>query len=165
MKDKFIWAYMDVAKRFAELSSAIRLRVGSIIVKDDRIISIGYNGTPAGWDNNCEDREYMDRGAGGWLDPEEIEMHWPFLDERGRYRLRTKPEVLHAERNALDKLAKQGGIGGDGATMFVTHAPCLECAKSIYGAGIKELYYAEKYRSDDGVDFLNRAGVSVKQVS
>lgn len=163
MKNKFVWAYMDVARRFSELSSAVRLQVGSIIVKDDRIISIGYNGTPAGWDNNCEDKEYMDRGAGGWLDPEEIEMQWPFRDERGRYRLKTKPEVLHAERNALDKLAKQGG-GGDGATMFVTHAPCLECAKSIYGAGIKELYYAESYRSDDGVDFLNRAGVLVTHV-
>lgn len=172
MKDKFKAAYMDVARRFADLSSAIRLKVGAIIVKDDRIISIGYNGTPPGWDNCCEDKEWG--SGGGWLDPEEIEAIWPYegtyLDAdgnemRGRYRLKTKPEVLHAERNALDKLAKQGGIGGDGATMFVTHAPCLECAKSIYGAGIKELYYAEKYRSDDGIDFLNRAGVLVKQVS
>lgn len=171
MKDKFKIAYMDVARRFAMLSSAVRLQVGCVIVKSENIISFSWNGTPAGWDNNCEDKEWG--SAGGWLDPEEIEAMWPYegtyLDAdgnemRGRYRLKTKPEVLHAERNALDKLARQGGIGGEGASMFVTHAPCLECSKSIYGAGIKEVYYAESYRSEDGIEFLQKCGITVTKL-
>ena len=134
---------MQTAKTFAELSHARRLHVGAIVVKDDRIISIGYNGMPAGWDNNCEDEMY---------------------DEDGFHiTLKTKPEVLHAERNALDKLAK-GNEGGDGAVLFVTHSPCLECAKSIYGAGIKAFYYRKNYRSQEGLDFLNKCGVEVIQV-
>lgn len=143
MKEKFIDAYMDVARRFSELSSARRLQVGAIVVKDDRIISIGYNGMPAGWDNNCEDV---------------VEQH-----EDGGQVLKTKPEVLHAERNALDKLAR-GHEGGLGATLFVTHGPCLECAKSIYGAGIKEVIYKTDYRSDDGIKFLKNCNVIVKKI-
>ena len=162
---------MDWAKRCAELSYAQRLHVGAVIVKDNTVISYGYNGMPAGWDNNCEDVEWCD--AGGWLSPEEIEEGWPYEGEytdvdgnvmQGRYRLKTKPEVLHAERNALDKLAKRGGVGGTGASMFVTHAPCLECAKSIYGAGITEVYYNEEYRSDDGLNFLVQSGIDIKKV-
>ena len=103
MKKKFIDAFMDVANRFAKLSSARRLQVGAIIVKDDRIISIGYNGMPAGWDNNCEE-----------------EMKWP----NGHVaHLTTKPEVIHAEANAIAKLAKSTE-SGNGAVMFLTHAPC-----------------------------------------
>jgi dCMP deaminase len=171
MKQKFINLYMDWAKRCAELSYAQRLHVGAVIVKDNTVISYGYNGMPAGWDNNCEDVEWCD--AGGWLSPEEIEEGWPYEGEytdvdgnvmQGRYRLKTKPEVLHAERNALDKLAKRGGVGGTGASMFVTHAPCLECAKSIYGAGITEVYYNEEYRSDDGLNFLVQSGIDIKKV-
>jgi len=143
MKEKFIKAYMDTAKRFAELSHARRLHVGAIVVKDDRIISIGYNGMPAGWDNNCED-----------------EICWP----NGEIRfLETKPEVLHAERNALDKLAR-GSEGGDGADMFITHSPCLECAKSILGAGIKRVWFGEQYRDDSGLTFLKKSGIIVEQV-
>jgi dCMP deaminase len=138
MKPKYQTAHMRAAHLYAELSTARRLKVGALIVKDDRIISIGYNGTPSGWDNNCE-----------------------YEQEDGS--LKTKPEVLHAERNALDKLARRGGLGGDGAEMFVTHAPCLECAKSIYGAGIKRLYYREQYRSADGIEFLKKCGVAVLQ--
>jgi len=134
---------MDTAKRFAELSHARRLHVGAIVVKDDRIISIGYNGMPAGWDNNCED-----------------EICWP----NGEIRfLETKPEVLHAERNALDKLAR-GSEGGDGADMFITHSPCLECAKSILGAGIKRVWFGEQYRDDSGLTFLKKSGIIVEQV-
>ena len=129
---------MAWAVRAAELSHARRLRVGAVIVKDNTVIGYGYNGTPAGWDNNCED-----------------------VQEDGT--LKTKPEVLHAERNALDKLARRAGPGGNGAVMFVTHAPCLECAKSIYGAGINKLYYREQYRSTDGIDFLKKCGVAVEQ--
>jgi len=133
---------MQTAKIFAELSHARRLHVGAIVVKDDRIISIGYNGMPAGWDNNCEDKVW---------------------DKTGDYELKTKPEVLHAERNALDKLAK-GNEGGLGSTMFITHAPCLECAKSIYGAGISAVYYGQAYRDTSGVEFLNKCKVIVEQI-
>ena len=130
---------MKTAKIFAELSSARRLHVGAIVVKDDRIISIGYNGMPAGWDNDCENKKYMSSDAGGWLNPDEIEERWPFEEEdidpdlgyARRYALKTKPEVLHAESNAIAKLAKSND-SGEGADIFITHAPCIECAKLIY---------------------------------
>ena len=140
---------MKTAETFAELSHARRLHVGAIVVKDDRIISIGYNGMPAGWDNNCEDE------IGHVLDVDENVVE---------IRLKTKPEVLHAERNALDKLAK-GNEGGLGSTMFITHAPCLECAKSIYGAGISHVFYRASYRSEDGIQFLTKCGVSIEKLS
>ncbi len=170
MKAKFKQAYMDVAARFAQLSSAVRLQVGAIVVKDDRIISIGYNGMPAGWDNNCEDVEWC--SGGGWLSPEEIEAGWPYtghyLDAdgnivEGRYRLKTKPEVLHAESNAIAKLARCGESGED-SSIFVTHSPCLDCAKLIYQSGIKQVYYKHDYRSSDGVDFLKKCNVGVEKV-
>ena len=140
MKIKFIQAYMDVAERFAQLSSATRLQVGAIVVKDDRIISIGYNGMPTGWDNCCEDvvRE----------------------DEVGFQVTKTKAEVLHAETNAIAKLAKSGE-SGLGATMFVTHAPCIDCAKLVYQSGIATVYYKNEYRSTQGLEFLNKSGVEV----
>jgi dCMP deaminase len=175
MKQKFIDAYMKTAEVFAELSHARRLHVGAIVVKDDRIISIGYNGMPAGWDNNCEDKEYMSRDAGGWLDPEEIYERWPFeetivvandnesFETEVRYKLKTKPEVLHAETNAIAKLAKSNESGA-GATMFITHAPCLDCAKLIYQSGINSVLYRDSYRSTEGVEFLNKSGVEVKQI-
>jgi dCMP deaminase len=143
MKDKFKQAYMKTAQTFAELSHARRLKVGCIIVKDDRIISIGYNGMPAGWDNNCEH-----------------EMKWPNGEVRF---LETKAEVLHAESNAVAKLARSVE-SGDGATLFVTHSPCLNCAKLIYQAGIARLYYGAEYRDTAGVDFLNNSGVVVEQL-
>jgi len=172
MKQKFIDAYMKVAETFAGLSSARRLHVGAIVVKDDRIISIGYNGMPSGWDNNCEDKEYMDQTAGGWLSPQEIEEQWPWSEQQLpktedlpwlRYKLTTKPEVLHAETNAIAKLAKstQSGLG---ATMFITHAPCLECAKLIYQSGINSVLYRNSYRSDDGINFLQKASVKVEKI-
>ena len=138
MKEKFVSAYMDVAERFAELSSAIRLHVGAIIVKDDRIISIGYNGMPSGWDNDCED----------------------VLEDAT---LKSKPEVLHAETNAIAKLAKSTE-SGDGAVLFVTHSPCLDCAKLIFQSGICSVFYRDSYRSTDGTAFLERSGVKVTQV-
>lgn len=143
MKDKFIKLYMDWASRTAQLSHARRLQVGAVIVKDDSVISYGYNGMPAGWDNNCEEVYY---------------------DETGNERLKTKPEVLHAERNALDKLARRGGIGGKDSFMFITHAPCLECAKSIYGAGITEIFYRETYRSEDGIYFLKKCNIKITNI-
>ena len=161
---------MKTAETFAELSHARRLHVGAIIVKDDRIISIGYNGMPSGWDNNCEDTEWC--SAGGWLDPEEIEERWPhegtYLDAdgneiKGRYRLKTKPEVLHAETNAIAKLAKSNE-SGLGASMFITHAPCLDCAKLIYQSGISSVLYRNAYRDTSGIAFLEKSGIEVVQI-
>lgn len=171
MKPKIIKAHMKTAENYAQLSTARRLHVGSIIVKDDRIISIGYNGMPAGWDNNCEDVEWM-TDAGGWLDPDEIEFKWPhrgkYFDASGnemdgRYRLKTKPEVLHAEANAIAKVARSSE-SAENAVLFVTHSPCIECAKLIYQSGIKQVFYRDNYRSDAGIDFLKQAGVTVNKV-
>ena len=170
MKQKLIRAYMKTAETFAELSHARRLHVGAIIVKDDRIISIGYNGMPAGWDNNCEDIDF-DKGAGGWISPEEFDALYPFqgkfwIDGQevdARYGLKTKPEVLHAETNAIAKLAKSGE-SGLGADLFVTHSPCLDCAKLIYQSGIQRVWFGQQYRDSAGVDFLTKSGVTVEQV-
>jgi dCMP deaminase len=142
MKTKLKEAYMKTAETFAELSHARRLHVGAIIVKDDRIISIGYNGMPAGWDNNCED----------------IVQH---SDDTTS--LKTKPEVLHAETNAIAKLARSTESGLN-ATMFITHSPCLDCAKLIYQSGINAVYYGNAYRNEDGIQFLKASGVKVEQL-
>ena len=172
MKQKLINAYMKTAEIFAECSTARRLHVGAVIVKDDRIISIGYNGMPSGWDNNCEDKEYMSRDAGGWLDPNEIYEQWPMREQQLpkednrwlRYRLKTKPEVLHAETNAIAKLAKSNESGID-ATMFITHAPCLECAKLIYQSGISSVLYRNSYRDTAGIDFLEACKLKIYQLN
>jgi len=155
MKDKLIQAYMKTAETFAELSSARRLHVGAIVVKDDRIISIGYNGMPSGWDNNCEyEVKYVEKAF--------IEQGGPGMPVESYY-LKTKPEVLHAETNAIAKLAKSTE-SGLGASLFVTHAPCLDCAKLVYQSGINTVYYRNTYRSQDGLQFLQKAGVTVTQV-
>jgi dCMP deaminase len=166
MKQKFIDLYKDWALRVAQLSYANRLKVGAVIVKDDTVISYGYNGMPAGWDNTCEEKEYMSIDAGGWLSPPEIYQRWP-LEEKtnsgellGRYKLKTKPEVLHAESNAIAKLAKSNN-SGFGADLFVTHSPCIECAKLIYQSGIKNVYYLENYRNNNGIEFLIKSGINV----
>jgi dCMP deaminase len=170
MKDKFKNLYMDWASRTAELSHAKRLHVGAVIVKDDTVISYGYNGMPAGWDNNCENVEWC--SGGGWLGPEEIEEGWPYegtyLDVdgnemQGRYRLKTKPEVLHAESNAIAKLAKSSNSGLD-ADIFITHAPCMECSKLILQSGIRRVYFNQNYRDDSGIKFLEKSGIKVEQL-
>ena len=137
MKTKFIQLYSDIAARVAQLSSARRLQVGAIIVRDDRIISLGYNGMPAGWDNNCE-------------------------TEQADGSLKTRPEVLHAESNCISKVARSTESAA-GADLFVTHSPCLECAKLIYQSGIHRVYYGTQYRSDDGVRFLKQSSIQVTQ--
>ena len=147
MQQKWIDAFMDTAERFAQLSSARRLHVGAIVVKDDRIISIGYNGMPSGWDNNCED---------------EITPTLPYLQGDSPV-LKSKPEVLHAETNAIAKLAKSNE-SGLGATMFVTHAPCLDCAKLIYQSGIGSVLYRNSYRDTAGIDFLEKCKINVNKV-
>ena len=129
---------MDWARRTAELSHARRLHVGAVVVKDDTVISYGYNGMPAGWDNNCEDT--LDDGT-----------------------LKTKPEVLHAESNAIAKLARSHN-SGVGADIFVTHAPCLDCAKLIYQSGISRVWFGNQYRDNSGIDFLQQSGIQVNKI-
>ena len=143
MKQKWIDAFMDTAERFAQLSSAVRLKVGAVVVKDNRIISIGYNGMPAGWTNVCE---------------EVIEVH-----EDGGVIAKTKDEVIHAEANAIAKLARDGESGLH-TDLFCTHAPCIQCAKIIYGAGVKKVYYRNSYRDDKGLEFLNKCNVETEKV-
>lgn len=131
MKHKHITAYLQTAHIFSKCSTASRLQVGAICVKDDKIISIGYNGTPSGWSNVCEDPDG-----------------------------KTIQEVIHAEANCITKLARTGG-GGTEATMFCTHSPCIECSKLIYASGITTLYYTHDYRSPLGIEFLQKVGVQV----
>lgn len=142
MKQKYIDLYMDWAKRTAELSHARRLHVGAVIVKDDTVISYGYNGMPAGWDNNCEYEVYEEIGD----DTETV--------------LKTRPEVLHAESNAIAKLAKSSN-SGVGADIFITHAPCMDCSKLILQSGIRRVYYGVQYRDDSGIKFLDKSGIEV----
>ena len=145
MKEKFKKAFMEVAHTFASLSHAKKLKVGAIVVKDERIISKGYNGTPTGWDNECEAPEWSE---GDWE---------PDLTYR------TKPEVIHAEENAIAKIARSSE-SSEGASLFCTHTPCIECAKLIYQSGIKEVYVAKAYDASigSGLEFLEKSGVNVE---
>ena len=127
--------YIRMASIWAENSYCERRQVGALIVKDKMIISDGYNGTPAGFENICEDENNV-----------------------------TKPYVLHAEANAITKIARSGN-NSDGATLYVTAAPCIECAKLIIQAGISRVIYSEEYRIEDGIDLLRRAGIKVKYIS
>jgi dCMP deaminase len=144
MKQKWVDAFMDTAERFSQLSSAKRLKVGSVVVKDNRIISIGYNGMPAGWTNDCE---------------EVVEVH-----EDGGVVTKTKDEVIHAEANAIIKLARDGE-SGNGASLFCTHAPCVQCAKLIYGAGINKVYYRNSYRDEIGLNFLKSCNIDIEKIN
>ena len=138
MKDKFIDAHMKASEVYAQLSSAKRLQVGCVVVKDNTIIGIGYNGMPSRWTNECEVE--LDNGE-----------------------TKTKPEVMHAETNAIAKIARSTN-SSEGAALFVTHAPCLDCAKIIHQAGINSVYYRNTYRSTDGIDFLEKCNINVKKV-
>jgi len=127
--------YMKVAYQFAELSYAERKKVGAIIVKNKQIISFGYNGTPNGFDNCCE----ADKNT-------------------------TKKEVLHAESNAISKVA-QSTISSSGATLYVTMSPCFDCSKLIIQSGIKKVYYCETYRDMTGIELLKKANITVERLS
>ncbi len=140
---------MDWAHRAAELSHARRLKVGAVIVKDDVVI-YGYNGMPAGWDNNCEEH------------PKVVNKQ-TYAIEEDTTRLVTRPEVLHAESNAIAKLAKSPNVG-NGADLFVTHSPCIHCAKLIFQSGIRRVFYGANYRDDAGVQFLRSSGITVTQI-
>lgn len=135
MNEKHKKAFMSVAERFAECSTANRLRVAAICVKDNRIISIGYNGTPCGWDNKCEDENNV-----------------------------TLPTVIHAEANMLMKLARSTESGLD-SEIFITHSPCLECSKLISIIGIKKLYYKNDYRNLDGIEFLKKCNIEIEKIN
>jgi dCMP deaminase len=172
MNDRMKNFYMSLANECSKLSRAVRLQVGCVIVKENNIISFSWNGTPSGWDNNCEDIELMDPGAPALFHPEEIDVKWPYegrfwIDGQeviSKYRLKTKPEVLHAESNSVAKLAKSNN-SGLGADLFVTHSPCIDCAKLIYQSGIRRVYFGKNYRDDAGIRFLEKSGVEVQQVS
>jgi dCMP deaminase len=155
MPNKFDYSHMIVAETYAKLSYANRLQVGAVVEKDNRIISIGYNGTPAGWDNTCEDT---------------FEEHSTYIIDPGgpEYAMiatntKTKPEVIHAEMNAIGKLAQSSESGLD-ATMYITHAPCFDCAKLIHIAGIKKVFYRNSYRNNDGIEFLNKCNIEVEKI-
>lgn len=126
--------YLKMARIWAENSYCKRRQVGALIVKDKMIISDGYNGTPSGFENVCEDENNV-----------------------------TKPYVLHAEANAITKIARSSN-NSDGATLYVTAAPCIECAKLIIQAGISRVIYSEEYRIEDGINLLQRAGIEVKYI-
>ena len=168
MKPKFIDYYMKVAELTSTLSYAKRLQVGSVIVKGNKILATGFNGMPSGWDNNCESFEFMNGDAGGWLNPEEIYEQWPFVEDdidpdlgyARRYRLKTKDQVLHAEMNCLMKVA-ESTESSTGTIMFCTHAPCINCAKAMYQAGIVEVIYKNTYRTEEGLYFLEKCGVKL----
>ena len=134
MKPKFQKLYNNIAHEVAKMSHARRLQVGAVIVKDDRVISMGYNGMPAGWDNVCE------------------------CDGK------TKPEVLHAEANAITKVARSSE-STEGAELYTTTAPCIDCAKLIYQSGIERVFYRTPHlRTDDGIDFLDKCRIFVGQM-
>jgi dCMP deaminase len=167
MKDKFKLAFMDCAERFAQLSSAKRAQVGAIIVKNNRIVSIGYNGMPSGWTNECEEvitwndvphmrKEYEESGATMHESPHGST--WS--------RLKTKDEVLHAETNAIAKMAQSNESTKD-AVLFCTHEPCLDCAKLIHQSGIRHVIFKNSYKADkgSGYDFLEKSGCKVEKLS
>jgi len=135
--EKYHTYYMDIAIRTAQQSVAVRRKVGAVIVTNTGLMAVGFNGTPSGFDNNCEST---------WFNEEGYEV------------LKTKPEVIHAERNALDKLTKQG-VSTQNSILFVTTAPCNECAKSIHAVGVSSVYYLVTQFNTDGLQFLHKAGV------
>ena len=147
MKNKHIKAHMKSAFNYADCSTAEKLKVGCVLVKDDRIISIGYNGMPPGWSNQCETLSFFTED--GKQLPSQV--------------LVTKPEVLHAEENAITKLARSTE-SGDGATAFITHSPCLSCAKLLYSSGIIGVYYTHPYKNTEGLDFLNECKMGIDKL-
>lgn len=146
--DKWDYAHMKTAENYAQLSHAKRAKVGAVIVKDNRIISIGYNGMPSGWENDCED--VISKG---------------FLGHKSDTKeLKTKSEVLHAEANAITKVAQSSESTLD-STIYCTMLPCMDCAKLIYQSGIKRVYYREDYpKGTKGLNFLYQCGIMVNKI-
>ena len=153
---RFDTKYLRMARIWAENSYAERRKVGCLIVKDNMIISDGYNGTPSGFENKCEDIRYIDEERCRHCKRD----HCEGCDNIETF---TKPYVLHAEANAITKLAKSNN-SSEGATLYVNLSPCLQCAKLIIQSGIIRVVYIEKYRITDGLELLERAGIEVVQI-
>lgn len=154
---------MKIAELTGQLSYANKLKVGCIIVKDHQIISCGYNGTPAGWDNTCEQVEFV--GLNEQVPSSSLMESMGYtLSLNGWRRVRTKPEVMHAEENAILKLARSGHSGKD-SVLFCTYAPCIQCAKMIYGSGISKVFYQNEYRNRVGLEFLEKCNITVQHVN
>jgi len=161
MKQKFIDYFMSVAELTANLSHAKKLKVGSVIVKDDRIISCGYNGLPAGWNSNiCEKVSFLSDAEYFNSTTEEKQKYTPIDGIYFWKGLKTYDEVIHSEANSISRLASSTE-SGVGAIMFCTHSPCIQCSKIIYSAGIKTVYYKHEYRSTEGIKFLKMCGVEI----
>lgn len=155
--------YMQMAYQIAKLSYAERRKVGCLIVKDEQIVSFGYNGTPHGFDNQCEDlHAVLPRGDEQIL---ELKERGYCCDNHGGTwsKLVTKKEVLHAESNAITKLAKSTLTSKD-SILYTTTSPCFDCAKLIIQAGVKEVYYCEEYMDISGINLLEQAGIKTHQV-
>lgn len=165
MKEKFKRLYMKFAEDVSELSYAERLKVGAVIVKDDRVISFGYNGMPSGWDNECEIREYYYHDDNHQPDDDWIKETYPIREYGGRpYKLVTKRECLHAESNAIAKLARSPE-SGLGASLFITHSPCMECAKLIHQTGISSVFFKHRYRDESGINFLEKSDIYIEEIN
>ena len=165
-KERIDGLYIKMAFIWAQNSYAIRRKVGCLIVKNNRIISDGYNGTPCGFENICEEipEDTLDKlnGCLNTLSEEVIRDYLQHYQDEGGT-LKTKPYVLHAESNAISKLA-QSNNDSNGATLYVTDEPCIDCAKLIIQAGIKRVVYCREYRLHDGIELLKRAKIEVCQI-
>ncbi len=160
IKAKHEEMYRRIAEAVAKTSSSKRLQVGAVAVKNNKVIGTGYNALPEGIDGDVEDKVYFT--GGGWImpDPEQ----WPYSDEKGVYKLVTRAECRHAEKNLLLNLAKSTE-SSEGAILFCTHSPCYFCALDIADAGITHVYYKHKYRCDKGLKYLITSGVQVYQIN
>jgi len=152
--------YLDIAQRISEESHAIRLKVGAVFVSEDGVMSTGINGLPPDGSNECEHKIY-DKFAKSTLDHYDFIRLLPYEDEHGRYRLVTKDETSHAEENLFSKLMRQG-VSTYGGSIFLTHSPCINCAKIIIGAGIKSVYFSNNYGTQAGPAWLSANGVFVR---
>ena len=160
MKKKMIDYYMDVAVRTSELSTAERLKVGAIVVKDDKIISCGYNGSPSGHSNILEQEVMITTYEYDRLDDIERERYRFSIILNRWVGLKTLDDVIHAEQNAISHLCRSTESSVD-SILFCTTLPCHSCSKIIYGAGIKTVYYKNEYRCNKGLEFLQKCGIEV----
>jgi len=153
--------YMDIAKRAAQDSHAVRKKVGSCILTESGGLYLGRNGTLPGMDNTCEDRIYANH-SWDYIGFDEFKERYPYEDDDGHYKLKTREGVIHSEINSLCKMLKEG-VSAEGATIFVTLSPCATCSSIIASSGIKKVVYYEEYRDTKGIEMLKEFGVQVEQ--
>lgn len=163
LKPKHKQMYMRIAEAVAETSSAKRLKVGAVAVKNNTVIGTGYNALPSGIDGDCEDKFYFEDKNTSHISYAWLKLLYPCEDRDGHHKLVTKPEVRHAEANLLLNLAKSTE-SSTGAIIFCTHACCKFCAMDIVDAGITKVYYKNEYRSDEGIKYLVENGVEVEKL-